>query len=210
MNIDDIFGIKKELDTTKIVCNSGGAIGSDTYFENYSVEKGIKVNAFSYMTKSHQSDNKVEISDSDYSEGILEIRKANRILNRYGIEKYMNLLARNWAQVKYSDEIFAVGSIIKSGEKDSRGYKNKSTYDIVSGGTGYATTMAILHSKPLYVFEQNHDKWFQWSYISNTFIMCKDPKITTQSFAGIGTREIKPNGIEAIKKLIDTIDAGKA
>jgi hypothetical protein len=67
------------------------------------------------MTKSHQSDNKVEISDTDYNEGILEIRKANRILNRYGIEKYMNLLARNWAQVKYSEEVFAVGSIIKSG-----------------------------------------------------------------------------------------------
>ena len=109
------------------------------------------------MTKSHQSDNKVEISDTDYNEGILEIRKANRILNRYGIEKYMNLLARNWAQVKYSEEVFAVGSIIKSGEKDSKGYKNMSSYDIVSGGTGYATTMTILHSKPLYVFEQSHD-----------------------------------------------------
>ncbi len=35
--------------------------------------------------------------------------------------------------------------------------KNKSSYDIVSGGTGYATTMTILHSKPLYVFEQSHD-----------------------------------------------------
>ena len=207
ISFDDIFGIKKVLDKTKLICNSGGAIGSDFFFfEKFCLEKGIKVNAFSYMTKSHQSDNKVEISDTDYNEGILEIRKANRILNRYGIEKYMNLLARNWAQVKYSEEVFAVGSIIKSGEKDSKGYKNKSSYDIVSGGTGYAVTLSIIHNKPLYVFEQSHDKWFKWSYISNAFIVCKEPKITTQTFAGIGTREIKPNGIEAIKNLINTID----
>ena len=159
------------------------------------------------MTKSHQSDNKVEISDTDYNEGILEIRKANRILNRYGIEKYMNLLARNWAQVKYSEEVFAVGSIIKSGEKDSKGYKNMSSYDIVSGGTGYCITMSILHNKPVYIFDQFKDKWFRWSYIINTFVECKEnPKITIQTFAGVGTREIQDNGIEAIKNLINTID----
>lgn len=157
------------------------------------------------MTKSHQSDNKVEISDTDYNEGILEIRKANRILNRYGIEKYMNLLARNWAQVKYSEEVFAVGSIIKSGEKDSKGYKNMSSYDIVSGGTGYCITMSILHNKPVYIFDQFKDKWFRWSYIINTFVECKEnPKITTQTFAGVGTREIQDNGIKAIKSLIDS------
>ena len=175
------------------------------FFEKFCLEKGIKVNAFSYKTNSHTSENKVEISDNDYKDGILEIRKANKILNRYGIEKYMNLLARNWAQVKYSEEVFAVGTIVKSGEKDSKGYKNKSSYDIVSGGTGYATVMAILHEKPLYVFDQNKDKWFRWSYVTNTFIECKTPKIKTQTFAGIGTREIKENGLEAIKNLINSL-----
>ncbi len=32
MNIDDIFGIEKVLDKTKLICNSGGAIGSDFFF----------------------------------------------------------------------------------------------------------------------------------------------------------------------------------
>lgn len=205
-NFDDIFGNKKKLNLTNLVCNSGGAIGSDSVFERFCIEKGIKVNAFSYKTKSHTSECKVEISDEDYLEGIKQIKKANKILNRYGIEKYMHLLARNWSQVKYSEEVFAVGTIVKSGDKDTKGYKNKSKYDIVSGGTGYATTMAIQHNKPVYVFDQTKDKWFRWSYISNTFVECKEPKISTQTFAGIGTREIKDNGIEAIKNLLNTIN----
>jgi len=31
--------------------------------------------------------------------------------------------------------------------------------------------------------------------------MCETPKITTQNFAGIGTREIEQNGILAIKEV---------
>ena len=32
ISFDDIFGIKKVLDKTKLICNSGGAIGSDFFF----------------------------------------------------------------------------------------------------------------------------------------------------------------------------------
>jgi hypothetical protein len=114
----------------------------------------------------------------------------------------MNLLARNWAQVKYSDEIFAIGTIIEPGEKGSRGFYNKSKYQVVDGGTGYACMCSINNNKPLYVFDQNKDKWFRWSYTSFSFIeMSSSPNITSQNFAGIGTREIKQNGINAIKQV---------
>ncbi len=55
----------------------------------------------------------------------------------------MSLFARNWAQVKYSKQVFAIGTIIKAGEKSAKGYKNKSKSDVVDGGTGYAVMMAI-------------------------------------------------------------------
>jgi hypothetical protein len=138
----DIFD-KNPIDLTNIVCHSGGAEGSDTYWENIGEEFGVKTKAYSYKTKKHTSLNKVEISDEDYKEGIIEVNKANKYLNRYGIHKYMNLLARNWAQVKYSKQIFAVGTIIKPGDKNNRGYYNKGKYDIVDGGTGYAVRMGI-------------------------------------------------------------------
>lgn len=197
----DIFGEKNKIDLTNVTCHSGGATGSDTYWEKIGEEFGVKTKAYSYKTKYHITDNKVEISDDDYKEGAEMIKIANKTLGRFGISKYMNLLARNWAQVKYSDEVFAIGYIIKSGSKNKKGYYNKSKYDIVDGGTGYAAQMSIDNNKPLYVFDQDLNKWFRWSYTSLSFIETKDLQISFENFAGIGTREISSNGIEAIKEI---------
>jgi hypothetical protein len=198
----DIFD-NKELDLNNIVCHSGGAVGSDTEWEVIGQEFGVKTRAYSYKTAKHESLNKVEISEEDYKEGVEEINKANKWLNRYGIHKYMNLLARNWAQVKYSDEVIAIGYIVKKGEKNPKGYYNKGKFDMVDGGTGYACQMAINHQRPVYVFDQIRDKWFRWSYSSLCYMECRCPKITHQNFAGIGTREIKPNGIQAIRDVFN-------
>lgn len=202
MIIMDIFG-KPTLDLNNITCNSGGAIGSDTFWENIGEEFGVKTKSFSYKTKYHKSKNKVEISDTDYEEGVIQIKLANKVLNRWGIHRYMNLLARNWAQVKYSSEVFAIGYIIKPGEKNIKGYKNKSKYEIVDGGTGYAVQMAINNNKPVYVFDQNENQWFKWSEILLRFKKIDMVKISYQNFAGIGTREITEKGIKAIKSVYD-------
>ena len=199
----DIFD-KNPIDLTSIVCHSGGAEGSDTYWENIGEEFAVKTKAYSYQTKKHTSPNKVEISEDDYKEGIIEVNKANKFLNRYGIHKYMNLLARNWTQVKYSKQIFAVGTIIKPGDKNNRGYYNKGKYDIVDGGTGYAVRMGINNEREVYVFDQIKEKWFRWSYSSLRFVdIGKVPSITEQDFAGIGTREILPNGVKAIRDVYE-------
>ena len=198
----DLF--KKPLDLNNVVCHSGGAQGSDTYWENTGAEFGVKTKAYSYKTKYHKSPNKVEISDEDYKEGVKEVNKANKWLNRYGIHKYMNMLARNWAQVKYSDEVFAVGRIVRIGDKNDKGYYNRGKYDMVDGGTGYAVQMAINHQIPVWVFDQKEDKWFRWSYSSFGFVSYDEtPEITFQNFAGIGTRQITPNGIQAIRNVYE-------
>jgi len=199
----DIFD-KKPIDLTKVVCHSGGATGSDTDWEIDGIPYGVTTRAYSYKTPKHISPNKVEISDDDYKEGIIEVNKANKWLNRYGIHKYMNLLARNWAQVKYSDQIFAIGTIIKPGDKSSKGYYNKGKYDMVDGGTGYAVMMGINNKREVFVFDQIRDKWFRWSYSTLQFVEMKEvPIIETQNFAGIGTREIQPNGKKAIKDVYE-------
>lgn len=195
----DLFE-KIEIKTSDIICHSGGAPGSDTFWEQISISYGIKVKAYSYKTPLHKSINKVEISDDDFNEGVLEVNKANKWLNRYGINKYMNLLARNWAQVKYSDQIFAIGTIIKPKCRNNKGYYNKGKYEIVDGGTGYAVMMGINHNKEIFVFDQIKLKWFKWSHISMSFIELKEvPKIESLNFAGIGTRQITIAGENAIK-----------
>lgn len=198
----DIFNTK--IDLTKITCHSGGATGADTVWDEIGEEFGVKTKAYSYRTKSHVSPNKVEISDADYEEGVVQITKANKTLGRFGIHKYMSLLARNWAQVKYSKQVFAIGTIIKAGEKSVKGYKNNSKNDVVDGGTGYAVMMAINQENDVYVFDQIKDKWFRWSYNSLRFVELKEvPLITEQDFTGIGTREIQPNGIKAIRDVYE-------
>lgn len=196
----DIF--ENKIDLTNITCHSGGAPGADTEWEIGGSTFGVKTRAYSYKTPKHQSPNKVEISEDDYNQGVIEVNKANKFLNRYGINKYMNLLARNWAQVKYSKQIFAIGTIIKPGEKNQKGYYNRGKFEIVDGGTGYAVMMGINNDRQVFVFDQLKDAWFRWSYNSMSFIQLSDvPKITEQDFAGIGTREILPNGISAIKSV---------
>ena len=176
-----------------IICNSGGATGSDTFFENFCILFGIKINHFSYKTKYHKSEFKVEISEEDFNEGIEMVKKSSRFLKRYNYFKYINLLARNWCQVKYSEEIYAIGNIINNGVNY-----------VVDGGTGWACTMSILSNKPLYVFDQNKKSWFKWSYTINNFSKLEStPLIKVKSFAGIGTREINEFGINAIKELIN-------
>jgi hypothetical protein len=191
MTLSDLFE-NKDLKAEQITCHSGGAEGADTEWEISCIKVGIKVNAYSYKTKYHTTKNKVEISDVDYLEGIEEIKKANRIMKRGGIGKYMNLLARNWSQVKYSEQIFAIGQIVEG--------------PVVDGGTGWAVMMGILNNKEVFVFDQIQDKWFIWSDMNNKFIEYSGiPKITTHNFAGIGTRKLKPNGLKAINDVIGLI-----
>jgi hypothetical protein len=196
----NIFEQKPDLNN--IVCHSGGATGADTYFETLGEIWGVKTHAYSYKTDYHTSKNKVEISQSDFEEGIEEINKANKTLARFGIHKYMNLLARNWAQIKYSKQVFAIGEIINPRQKTSRGYYSKSRHQTVDGGTGYAVQMAINHHREVFVYCQRVKSWHKWSYPSMSFVKLSEcPKITTNNFAGIGTRQINSDGISAITDL---------
>jgi hypothetical protein len=197
--LNDLFDTP-EVDLTNITCHSGGAQGSDTYWDQLGEPFRVKTKAYSYKTSYHTGKNKVEITDSDYQEGVDEINKANKVLGRYGIQKYMSLLARNWSQVKYSHQIFAIGYIVEPGKKSPKGYYSKSKYQTVDGGTGYAVQMGVNHQKDIYVFDQSVNSWFRWSYSTMTFIKLNEtPIIKTQDFAGIGTREITEDGINAIK-----------
>ena len=194
----DIFDKKINIDC--ITCHSGGAEGSDTYWETIGEEFGVKTKAYSYKTKYHKSKNKIEISDDDYNDGIEEIKKANTNLGRFGIHKFMNLLARNWAQVKYSKQIFAIGQIIDPGQSGNKGYVSKSKIQSVDGGTGYAVQMGVNNNKDIYVFDQYKEKWFRWNITTHSFIEVKEcPRIVVSDFAGVGTRQINSAGIKAIR-----------
>jgi hypothetical protein len=181
-------------DKKQFICHSGGAKGADTYFENSGENYGVWSKAYSYKTASHKGKNKVEISESDFQEGIKKIQIANKTLKRKINYKFMPLLSRNWQQIKNAEQIFAISEICK-----------RPGLEYVSGGTGWAVQMAIDNKKEVFVFDQEQNAWFKWSYAKSKFwVLGTEPLITTTNFAGIGIRKIKPNGIEAIEKLFES------
>ena len=181
-----IIGKKEDK---KYINYTGGAIGSDLYFENECNKYNIKIIAFSFKGHDTKSKNKRLLTQEDLNEGFEHVKIANDTLKRdiTNISTYIkNLLSRNWFQVKDAECIYAIGIL-----------KNKKE---IKGGTGWACQMAIDNKRGVYLFEQNINSWFK--YEDNIFIKIDYVPILTEKFAGIGTRELNDNGKLAIRKLI--------
>ena len=165
------------------VNHSGGAVGSDSYWGAIGEKYGVLSEHYYYGNKTPNGNN--QITQEQFEEGKEHVMKANETLHRRP-DSYMNLLSRNYAQVKNADAIFAVGHL-KNG--------------IVDGGTGWAVQMAIDDNKPVYVYDQIRKQWFanlngSWQVFSGI------PKLT-KNFAGIGTRELNQDGKDAIKQVYE-------
>jgi predicted NAD-dependent protein-ADP-ribosyltransferase YbiA (DUF1768 family) len=115
------------------------------------------------------------------------------------------LVRRDYLQAKAADEVFAIGVLVKPGERDPKGYLNKTNNTLVAGGTGYAVQMAINLGKPVHVFDQSTGKWF----INSNGLWTEEstPKLS-KKFAGIGTREINQLGINAIESVYASSSIG--
>jgi hypothetical protein len=174
----------------KYTCHSGGAAGADFIWENESIKKGFNVKSYSFKSHNTKSNNKVILSDKELNEGFDHIKKTNKRLNRNILNAApytKNLLSRDWYQVKNSDAIFAIGT--------------RDTEKTVKGGTGYAVSCAVDTKKPIYFFEQNDNQWYYFDYEDDMFQIYEGEPKLTEKFAGIGTREINQNGVNAIISL---------
>lgn len=182
--------------------HNGGARGSDIAWEIIGKKYGVITKAYSFREHKCLSPSRVILSDEELQEGwelvLICAKKMKRYIGKSS--KYVRrLLSRNWFQVKNSESIYAIGRIIKPGEKGNR-YKNTSEIQIVDGGTGYAVMMGIETKKNVFVFDQYLNQWYKWYNWNNKFEKIEEPKLT-ENFAGIGTRELNKNGIDAIKSI---------
>lgn len=185
------MNVKTKNNGPSVRCHSGGAIGADTFFEKIGANYSIQTIAYSYKTAYHTSPNKYELSEEEFQEGVLQVYKANETLKKFRLKPYMKLYARNWFQVKFSQQIFAVSTFIQIENQQ-----------FVKGGTGVTVQMAIDNEKEVFIFEQELNQWFYWDYSAKRFnLMAVNPKIITKDFAGVGSRSITKNGIKAIEQL---------
>lgn len=178
-------------------CLSGGAIGSDTEFTNAAINLG-KHRVINYSFAGHDTlvpKNTIRIlSANELLEGEETLKVAAKYLQRNWSEysgKPRKLIQRNFWQVKKTDSVYAIADIKKDGR--------------VSGGTGWAVTMAILLGVPdIYTFSEG--SWYRW-------YGTKDPKnghwgksIPPQPldiYTGIGSRDIGEREVKAIWSLYE-------
>lgn len=175
--------------------HSGGAEGSDMTWELVGEMYGVKTFAYSFPGHIQYSSNPVVLSKSELNEGWDNILKAeiplNRSLSKCKSTYVRQLLCRNWFQVKNSESILAIGMF-----EDKRKTR-------VRGGTGWAVQMAINNKKPVYLFDQVTKMWYSYEYKKRVFGEYINIPILPNNFAGIGTREIMDDGIEAIGQVYD-------
>lgn len=153
--------------------HSGGAIGADSAWDNVGREFGV-TNHRHYYYGSKTPKGNVELTKAQLDEGVAEMRKAAVVLGKNPQKaSTVNLLARNWFQVKNSDQVVAIAPL-----DDSK--------KMVEGGTGWAVAMAQANNKETHVFNLKDNSWYTWN--GNTFVPSQVP-LLSKNFAGIGSRQ---------------------
>ena len=169
--------------------HSGGCEGADMAWETAGLDYGVKTIAYSFYGHKQYGENPYIMNTEELNEGWKACEIAAETLKRpleVARTTYVRkLICRNWFQVKHSEAVFAIGTLVRG------------NYQLVNGGTGWAVQMAIDNKKPVYLFEQDWREWTEYNYQYNTFLECDTP-VLTRDFAGIGTRAITDDGLEAI------------
>jgi len=187
---------------SEVTVHSGGADGSDTAWAEAADRLGIKTNGHSFEghetmgsasgfvgkrpaleTRNILTKEQLEIADES-------LKKAAKSLDRPFNPKasYVNLLRRNYYQLKDSEAVVAVGEILTGGTK-------------VNGGTGWAVQMGIDKGIPVYVFDQKVKLWAVWNGSKFEKLSGFPPKF--KEFAGVGTRELNDDGRKAIEEYME-------
>ena len=172
---------------------SGGASGSDMFWQNLGSKFGVRVKAFSFEGHGRRNNARVVLSDEQLKQADEYLLKANRTLKRHFPTSkpfVNNLLRRNWYQVKDTNGVFAVGRLSAS----------RTT---VEGGTGWAVQMAVDGKKPVYVFDILGSSWQRYDYEKKKFLCCKTAPRLSLNFTAIGTRTLPENGKVAIEKIFE-------
>jgi hypothetical protein len=178
-------------------CYSGGAIGSDTEFTNAATDQGHRVVNYSFAGHDTLAPKKTLriLSENELLVGDPTVWIAAKYLKKNWKDytgKPRKLILRNYWQVGvYTDKVFAVADIKKDGR--------------VSGGTGWAVTMAIILGVPdLYTFSEG--SWYRWFGTSDPRNGNWGKSIPIRpegSYTGIGSREIGERETKAIWSLYE-------
>lgn len=166
---------------------SGGVKGSDMAWDEIGRKYGFNNHFHIYIGKKTPCGNYCIESDQELFSFLDELLKnvSKKIQRKYPTKnQYVNnLLRRNFFQVYFTRKIFAISNLKEN---------------IVQGGTGWAVQIAIDSGKEIFVFDQYRKIWYEYNFENNSFQPKEKIPVLSQFYAGIGTRDINPDGIKAI------------
>jgi hypothetical protein len=162
------------------VCYSGGAIGSDQFWESIGRKYGIHTIVYQLHRDSSPYYETRIPTPADFEEARPHVMAARDALHRHfptRSEYADHLILRDWCQIRNSDGVFAIGRITPDQAH-------------VEGGTGWGVEMAIARAIPVWVFDYRRAAvgWYQYNYSDHIFRATGGIPILVSPFAGIGTR----------------------
>ena len=167
---------------------SGGAPGAEAAFGEYAERHSVEEVNFTFEGHTEARRRGIRVlNHEELQAGDVSLEYISKLMNRRYTDSptLRKILQTLWYQVNNGQEIYVIGVIQEDGT--------------VRGGTGWGAEFAKLCNKPLYVFDQEKDSWFEWT--GGDWKKCGTPKITHPHFTGTGTRTMHENGTRAIEEL---------
>jgi ribosomal protein L20A (L18A) len=167
---------------------SGAASGAEAEFGAAAERRSIEEVNFTFDGHNDARRRGIRVlTQRELEQGDVSLAYVAKLMNRKYRDTplFKKVLQSIWHQVNAGQEIYVVGKILDD--------------ETVKGGTGWGAEFAKLCNKPLYVFDQDRDAWFQWTgeaWEETT------PTITHPHFTGTGTRFLEANGKNAIEALL--------
>ena len=173
-----------------LILFSGGAPGAEAEFGACAERHGIEEVNFTFDGHNIARHRGVRVlNHEELLSGDVSLEYVSRLMHRRYTEAptIRKVLQTLWYQVNNGQEIYVIGAILDD--------------STVRGGTGWGAEFAKLCNKPLWVFDQDKNGWFQWTGGEWAKGASDAPRITHNHFTGTGTRTIKENGRKAIEDL---------
>jgi len=171
---------------------SGGAPGAEAAFGAAAERHGVEEVNFTFSGHRIVRPRGVRVlNHEELAAGDVSLEYVSRLMRRRfsdapTIRKVLQTL---WYQVNSGQEVYVVGSILDD--------------QTVRGGTGWGAEFAKLCNKPLFVFDQEQNGWFQWTGSVWEPTGAAAPVVRHAHFTGTGTRTLQDNGRQAIDALFE-------
>ncbi len=181
------------MNKSDFILFSGGAPGAEAEFGACAERHGIEEVNFTFDGHVVARQRGIRmLNHEELQAGDVSLEYVSRLMHRRYTDSPVirRVLQTLWYQVNSGQEIYVIGVIQNDGT--------------VRGGTGWGAEFAKLCNKPLYVFDQEKDGWFQWTGSDWKAHGKGAPVITHPHFTGTGTRQVHANGKRAIEELFTT------